>query len=114
MISATAEKSLIAVKVVVKRLEGRDLESLRALASEIVAGPGAVAILGSGGAVSSIVLARSKELPLDLRPIGQQALAKIGGKGGGPPHFVQGGGPGADLQGAIDLAEAAVATALQR
>ena len=95
-------------KFVVKMLDGRALEYVRGVATEIVAKGGTVALLGGA---ECIVLARSQDVSVDLRPIGKEALAKIGGKGGGPANFVQGGGSG-DVKGALVLAEALVIAAL--
>jgi alanyl-tRNA synthetase len=95
-------------KFVVKLLEGRELEYVRGVATELVAKGGTVALLGGAGC---LVLARSPDVNVDLRPIGKEALAKIGGKGGGPANFVQGGGSG-DVKGALAQAEALVAAAL--
>ncbi len=88
-------------RIVVKVLDGRELEYIRAVATEIVAKPGMIALIGGAGC---IVLGRSQDLGVDLRPIGKEALAAIAGKGGGPANFVQGGGPG-DVKAALTLAE---------
>lgn len=92
-------------KVVVEVFEGKGLEYLRALATAVVAQPGKVAILGGTGATSSVVVARSADLSIDLRPLFKDVLAPIQGKGGGSAHFVQGGGPGADVRAALKAAE---------
>lgn len=92
-------------RVVVESFEGKGLEYLRALATQVVAVPGKVAILGGTGETSSVVLARSADVAVDLRPIFKEVLAFIGGKGGGAAHFVQGGGPGKDLASALSAAK---------
>jgi alanyl-tRNA synthetase len=51
------------------------------------------------------VVARSADLTLDLRPFFKDVLAPIQGKGGGSAHFVQGGGPGANVRAALKTAE---------
>ncbi len=71
--------------------EARDQKSLLVLAEKIVAPWCCVALLGSTGERVSLVFARSKDVPLDLRPAMNAAAALIGGKGGGHPGLVQGG-----------------------
>jgi alanyl-tRNA synthetase len=95
-------------RMVVKVLEGKELDYVRGVATEIVAKPGMVALLGGAGC---IVLARSQDVPVDLRPVGKDALAAMSGKGGGPAHFVQGGGSG-DAKAALALAEGKVGALL--
>jgi len=92
-------------RVVVEVFEGRGIEYLRAVASAVVSHPGKVAILGGTGETSSVVVARSADLPLDLRPMFKDVLAAVQGKGGGSAHFVQGGGPGKDVRAALKAAE---------
>ena len=91
--------------VIVETFEGQGIEYLRSVAGPIVAQPGKVAILGGTGETTAIVLARSQDVNLDLRPIFKEVLPLIQGKGGGPANFVQGGGPGRDLAAALRAAE---------
>jgi alanyl-tRNA synthetase len=111
---AQAEKSLaervgreLALRgsVAVELFEGKGLDYLRPVATQIVSQPGKVAILGGSGTASTVVLARSADLAVDLRPIMKEVLGAIEGRGGGAAHFVQGGGPGQDLRGALRKAE---------
>jgi alanyl-tRNA synthetase len=92
-------------RVVVEVFEGKGIEYLRSVATAVVQAPGKVAILGGTGEASSVVLARSADLSLDLRSIFKEVLAPVQGKGGGTAHFVQGGGPGADVRAALKVAE---------
>ncbi|HLY75348.1 MAG TPA: DHHA1 domain-containing protein, partial [Planctomycetota bacterium] len=92
-------------KIVVEVFEGKPIDYLRAVATALVSQPGKVAILGGTGETSSIVVARSQDLSIDLRPLFKDILAPILGKGGGSAHFVQGGGPGSDLRAALKTAE---------
>jgi alanyl-tRNA synthetase len=92
-------------RVVAEVFEDRGIEYLRMLATQVVAQPGKVAILGGTGETSSLVIARSQDVALDLRPLFTEALAAIEGKGGGPANFVQGGGPGKDVRSALKRAE---------
>jgi alanyl-tRNA synthetase len=95
-------------RIVVELCEGKGIEYLRGLANAIVAQPGKVAILGGAGESSSVVMARSADVTIDLRPLFKDVLAPIQGKGGGPAHFVQGGGPGKDLRAALKVAEESI------
>ncbi len=99
-------------KVVVEVFEGKGIEYLRGVATALVATPGKVAILGGTGETSCVVVARSADLTLDLRPLFKDILAPIQGKGGGSAHFVQGGGPGADVRAALKVAEEKIAANL--
>ena len=92
-------------KVVVEVFEGKTIDYLRAVATALVSQPGKVAILGGTGETSAVVVARSQDLSLDLRPLFKDILAPIQGKGGGSAHFVQGGGPGKDVRAALKAAE---------
>jgi alanyl-tRNA synthetase len=92
-------------RLVVEVFEGKGIEYLRSVATAVVTTPGRVAILGGTGETSSVVVARSQDLTLDLRPIFKDVLAPIQGKGGGSAHFVQGGGAGADVRAALKVAE---------
>jgi alanyl-tRNA synthetase len=99
-------------RLVVEFFEKRDLEFLRGVANEIVKSAGKVAALAATGEASSLVLARSADVALDLRPLFKAAVELMRGKGGGPPHFVQGGGPGPDAKAALAKAEALLKSAL--
>jgi alanyl-tRNA synthetase len=59
-----------------------------------------------------VVVARSADLSIDLRPLFKDILAPVQGKGGGSDHFVQGGGPGADVRAALKVAEEKIAANL--
>jgi alanyl-tRNA synthetase len=92
-------------RVVVEVFEGKGIEYLRAVATAVALTPGKVAVLGGTGDTSSVVISRSPDLTIDLRPLFKDVLAPIQGKGGGTAHFVQGGGPGADVRAALKVAE---------
>ena len=91
-------------KVISRVFENRGLKYLQAVANDLVATPGRIAVLGGTGETSSLVLARSKDVEIDLKPVAAEAFAHLQGRGGGSPFFQQGGGPGKDVEGAIRLA----------
>ncbi|HEU4339252.1 MAG TPA: alanine--tRNA ligase-related protein [Planctomycetota bacterium] len=96
--------SMPADKVVSRVFENRGLKFLQAVANEIVAKPGRIAVLGATGETSSLVLARSKDVAVDLKPIAAEAFKSIEGRGGGSPSFQQGGGPGKNVGEAVENA----------
>ena len=96
-------------RIVVEAFPGKGLEYVRVVATELVKAPGKVAVMGGAEA---LVLARSADVDLDLRPIFKEAVALIQGKGGGSAMFVQGGGPGKDVAAALKLAEEKIRAAL--
>lgn len=88
-----------------------DVDDLRLLAKRITEQPGMVAIMAVPGEKANLLIARSADLPHDLNPVFKRAVAVIGGRGGGKPDFVQGGGvPAAaeQLSAALDEAEKAL------
>ncbi|MHC4607882.1 MAG: alanyl-tRNA editing protein [Planctomycetota bacterium] len=96
-------------RIVREIFKDRDIRYLQALANEMIAEEGIVALLGGTGEKSSIVLACHRELGLDLRPVLKETLALIDGRGGGKSHFVQGGGGGKDVGAALKKAESLIA-----
>jgi alanyl-tRNA synthetase len=85
-------------------LEGWDAQGLKAIAVSAVSGPGvAVALLAPSTPVA-IVIARSKDVPIDAGKLLRELTAAFGGRGGGKPDLAQGGG----MSGApIDIVAAA-------
>jgi len=84
---AESEKS----PVVVKSLEDKKIDGLRRIAGAVIKKGRGTVLLGSTGETPCLVFATTDE-QLDLRPIFQQVLPLIGGRGGGSASFVQGGG----------------------
>jgi len=92
--------------------QGKDMKYLQGVARGAVTRPGMVVLFGSTGESSQMVLARSEDVSIDLRPILKESLSVIEGRGGGVPAFCQGGGPGEDLTLAIEKAEASIVASL--
>jgi alanyl-tRNA synthetase len=89
--------------------EGWPAEDLRALAQHLVAAGPCVALLASREAKVHLVFAQSEGLPHDVPGLLRQALAEIGGRGGGRGNLAQGGSESAaGLDAALATAERAV------
>ncbi len=93
------------VKLVVSILPGA---ALLKTATELVRQPKTVALLGSTDGAPRLVFARSPDVAVDMGALLKDAIAIIGGRGGGKPDFAQGGGQDASK------VEGALAAALQR
>jgi alanyl-tRNA synthetase len=72
--------------------QGRGIETLKLLAHKICARPGVVALLADETDELRIVFARSADSTTDVAQLLKRTLEKFGGRGGGSPSFVQGGG----------------------
>jgi alanyl-tRNA synthetase len=82
------------VSIVRCAFDSRDPAELKALASRIGARSGAVALLGTGGERSLLILMRSADAPGQMDQLLKQVLPLLGpAGGGGSPQFAQGGGP---------------------
>ena len=65
---------------------------LQKTATELVAQPKTVALLGSTDGSVRIVFARSADVQADMGVLLRDVIGIVGGKGGGKPDFAQGGG----------------------
>jgi alanyl-tRNA synthetase len=89
--------------------EGWPADDLRALARHLVGGGTCVALLASRAEKVHLVFAQSEGLPHDIPGILRQALADMGGRGGGRGNLAQGGSDSAaGLEAALAGAERAV------
>lgn len=93
-----AEHAADPPRTVVGILPDADMEYLRTVATNIIAEPGVVALLGSE-ANGNIVMARSEGVVVDMNALLREAVKSSGGKGGGTSEFAQGSVPqGSDLK----------------
>lgn len=87
------------IQVVRRAFDDRDPAELRALASRLTGNSGAIALLGSGGQRTQIILARADDAFGQMDQLLKQILPLLGsGGGGGAANFAQGGGPPAPAE----------------
>jgi alanyl-tRNA synthetase len=79
---------------VVQRVDG-DMDELRATANALV-DDGSIAVLGSGADGAQFVVAVPDGVPVDAGEVVGELARRVGGGGGGPSDFAQGGGPDGD------------------
>jgi alanyl-tRNA synthetase len=77
------------VRLVANVLPGAVLQKT---ATELVAQPKTVALLGSTDGAVRLVFARSPDVAADMGVLLRDVIGIVGGKGGGKPDFAQGGG----------------------
>jgi alanyl-tRNA synthetase len=82
--------------VVARVYPGVDMNGLRTIARAVVAQPGRVVLLAAPGDKAALCFARSADVVTDVSALLKQALARVGGKGGGSRELAQGGGAAAD------------------
>lgn len=93
------------VRVVRKRFDDRDLNAIKLLAQRIARQPNAVALLGCTQPQPSLVFAQTPGTHFDMGLWMKDAMAALGGRGGGTRDMAQGGAPaGADVDGALAAA----------
>ncbi len=87
-------------EAVIQRLDG-DMDELRATANALV-DDGTIAVIGSGVDGAQFVVAVPEGVDLDAGAVVGELAGRVGGGGGGPSDFAQGGGPnGDDLDSAL-------------
>jgi alanyl-tRNA synthetase len=89
--------------------DGRDTGELKLLASRLTAGSGVVVLMGTAGEKAQLIFARSADLTFNMGALLKDAVAKLGGRGGGQPAFAQGGGVAATLDQIKSVIEATAA-----
>ncbi len=93
------------VNLVARVYENRSPDELKHLALAVVKKAPTVVLLGSSGDRCHLVFAQQTGLPFDMSALLRDAVARIGGRGGGSRDLAQGGGPaGAPIALAIDQA----------
>jgi len=89
----------------------RDLAFVKLLAQKLVAQPNVVALLATISPQPSLVFAQSAGGNLDMGALMKEAMAALGGRGGGARDMAQGGAPaGADIAAALNSIAARVAS----
>jgi len=100
---AAEEVDLDGATAVVKRLDG-DMDELRATANALVE-EGKIAVLGSGLEGAQFVVAVPEGVGVDAGEVVAELAGRVGGGGGGPSDFAQGGGPeSGELDAALEAA----------
>lgn len=109
LLAAAVERS--GIRVITTGFDVRPFEEVKMIAHRLVEAGQVVALLGTReGESARLVFARSENVSVDLNKIMKAACDRIGGRGGGKPDFVMGGGPAppdlndflAELAGLID------------
>ena len=93
------------VRIVKHQFEGEERSFLTLLAQRLLALGPCWVLLGNRGEQAQLLMARSRSLSGDLRPVMAECSRMVSGRGGGAPALVQGGGsdPG-QLRNALDCA----------
>jgi alanyl-tRNA synthetase len=79
-------------KIVARKLSDRDVAFAKLLAQKLTRlESGVVALLVSASASTGVVFGQSPGLPFDMGALMKEAMAKLGGKGGGSKDLAQGG-----------------------
>jgi alanyl-tRNA synthetase len=87
--AAPAGKS--GARVVIREQPGWDAAAIKFLASAVVSVPGFIVVLTGEGSPVPVVAARSSDLSFDAGAWIKDAIASLGGRGGGRPEMAQGG-----------------------
>jgi alanyl-tRNA synthetase len=99
-------------RLVLRICADRPADELKRLALRLAQEPDSIALLGSTGERSHVVLAQSPGLPYDLSELLRQIGPRHGLRGGGTRDLAQGGGPsGADVAAALEEARQTIAVA---
>ncbi len=80
------------IRVIQQAFAGRDVQDVRGLAQRIITNDRTVALLGVASEPAQIIFARSADLTADVGRLLADTCRAFGGRGGGRPHWAQGGG----------------------
>jgi alanyl-tRNA synthetase len=84
-------------RLIVRSFSDRELNFLKLLAQKLTRqSPNAIALLATTSPQPSLIFAQSAGQPHDMGALLKEALAKLGGRGGGSKDMAQGGVPSAD------------------
>jgi alanyl-tRNA synthetase len=84
-------------RLIVRSFADRELNFLKLLAQKLTRqSPNAIALLATTSPQPSLIFAQSAGQPHDMGALLKEALAKLGGRGGGSKDMAQGGVPSAD------------------
>jgi len=104
------EVEIAGTAAVIQRLDA-DMDELRATANALVEQE-KIAVIGSGADGAQFVVAVPDDVPVNAGEVVSQLASAVGGGGGGPADFAQGGGPDVDkLDDALANAPDALRTA---
>ena len=98
-----------AIALVKQVFHDRDLAFIKLLAQKLAVHPNVVALLATSLPQPALVFAQSSGGRFDMGVLMKEAMASLGGRGGGARDLAQGGAPaGADLEAALNAVEQAV------
>jgi alanyl-tRNA synthetase len=84
-------------KLIVKSFSDRNLAFVKLLAQKLTRqSPNAIALLATVSPQPSLIFAQSAGQPHDMGALLKEAMAKLGGRGGGSKDMAQGGAPSAE------------------
>jgi alanyl-tRNA synthetase len=91
------------IRLVKRTFSDRDLNFVKLLAQKLATYPNVVALLASTMAQPALVFAQSTPGRFDMGILMKEAMASLGGRGGGAHDFAQGGAPaGADVEAILE------------
>ena len=82
-------KSLGEVLLVTAQFEDRDPKDMQKLVRNLIIRPGVIAAIGVQSERGYLLIGRSADLDLDVRPILTEAVRSAEGRGGGRPDLAQ-------------------------
>ena len=88
-------------RVVSQVLEGYNAAHMRYIAQQLTQQPGVIALLAVREPAPQLCFTRSADVALDMAQLFREVTAPYGGRGGGKPHFAQGGGVAASELAAV-------------